>query len=118
MLGRFHRGYGRGGAETTNIQVNDQDIFIFFINKMSRWHSSRRQGSGKVPLDHDSSESFRHGVVRERTFQTNSNRSKCPELKSTWKIQEIVGSLTGLKLVSRGKHKRRDDERNKSGQTM
>ena len=56
-------------------------------------------------------------MVRERTFQTNSNRSKCPELKLTWKIQEIVGSLTGLKLVSRGKHRRRDDERNRSGQT-
>lgn len=117
MLGRFHCGYGTGEAETTNVQVNDQDIFIFVINKMSRWHSSRRQGSGKVPLDPDSSERFRHGVVRERTFQTKSNRSKCPELKSTWKIQEIVGSLTGLKLVSRGKH-RRDDERNRSGQTM
>lgn len=84
---------------------------------MSRWHSSRRQGSGKVPLDHDSSERFRHEVVRERTFQTNSNRSKCPELKSTWKIQDTVGSLTGLKLVSRAKHRRREDGRNTSGQT-
>ena len=76
-------------------KVNDQDIFIFFINKMSRWHSSRRQGSGKVPLEYDSSERFRHGVVRERTFQTNSNRSKCPELKLTWKIQEIVAASQG-----------------------
>lgn len=41
-------------------------------------------------------------MVRERTFQTKSNRSKCPELKSAWKIQEMVGSLWGLKLVLEG----------------